>query len=109
MGLFFFFQKQLNTHANQTISNTISYHHSYNTNMSTSEVASMGEMKAKAAEWLNIKRELKTLGVEVCGVRKRLKLVEADLVKMMTHNHTETIDIEGKKVSRNKGVASKDL
>ena len=77
--------------------------------MENNKVVGVSEMKAKANEWLTVKRELKTLGTEVCGVRKRLKLIEADLVTMMTNSHTESINIDGKEVSRNKGVASKDL
>lgn len=77
--------------------------------MENNKVVGVSEMKAKANEWLTVKRELKALGTEVCGVRKRLKLIEADLVTMMTNSHTESINIDGKEVSRNKGVASKDV
>lgn len=72
-------------------------------------MSSMTEMRSKANEWMTVKRELKSASAEVNGIRKRLKTIESDLVRLMTTNHTEEIDVDGKKVSRSKGVGSKDV
>ena len=69
----------------------------------------MADMRAKANEWMTVKRELKEASSEVNGIRKRLKTIEADLVRLMATNHTEEVEVDGKKVSRNKGVGSKDV
>jgi hypothetical protein len=67
------------------------------------------EMHAKANEWMSVKRELKTACADVNVIRKRLKTIESDLVQLMTTNHTETVDVNGKTVSRSRGVGSKDI
>ena len=74
----------------------------------SNEEHGFSDITTKATEWLKVKRELKTLGTEVCSVRKKLKTVEAELVKMMAVKHMESVDVNGKTVSRNQGLASKD-
>lgn len=77
--------------------------------MSSSSVSTVTEMNTKANEWMTVKRELKSASAEVNGIRKRLKTIESDLVRLMTTNHMEEVNIDGKKVSRSKGVGSKDV
>lgn len=77
--------------------------------MSSSSVSTVTEMNTKANEWMKVKRELKSASAEVNGIRKRLKTIESDLVRLMTTNHMEEVNIDGKKVSRSKGVGSKDV
>lgn len=77
--------------------------------MSSNSVSTVTEMNTKANEWMQVKRELKSASAEVNGIRKRLKTIESDLVRLMTTNHMEEVNIDGKKVSRSKGVGSKDV
>jgi hypothetical protein len=73
--------------------------------MSTSTI----HMQKKAAEWLSVKHEMKDLASQATAVRKRLKTIESDLVSMMTTEHTETIDIDGKTIQRSRGLGTKDM
>jgi predicted nucleic acid-binding Zn-ribbon protein len=66
-------------------------------------------MKRKATEWLTTKGEVKALSGQMAALRKRLKSIETELVSLMVEHQLETIDMEGKKITRGRTVGSKDI
>ncbi len=75
----------------------------------TKRMVSVENMKRKASEWLEIKKELKAITSQTTAVRKKLKGIEMELVTMMTEKGVEVVDVDGKNISRHKAVVSKDV
>ena len=65
------------------------------------------ELKRKAREWISAKAEIKHLSTEATQLRKRLKLIETDLVQIMCDQTTEEVEVDGKVVRRARGLCEK--
>ena len=61
-------------------------------------------LKRKARDWLETKNEVVTLQKEATVVRKRLKLLEQELVRIMCDEQVEEIEVEGRLIHRAKAV-----
>ena len=65
------------------------------------------ELKRKAREWMSAKAEIKALSSEASQLRKRLKLIETDLVQIMCDQTTEEVEVDGKVVRRARALCEK--
>ena len=65
------------------------------------------ELKRKAREWITARQEIKAISAEATQLRKRLKLIEGDLVQLMCDHSTEDVEVDGKHISRARAVCEK--
>ena len=63
-------------------------------------------LKRKARMWLDTKQEVESIQREAAGVRKRLKLHEQELVRHMSADQVEELEVDGVSISRAKSIVT---
>ena len=67
-------------------------------------MSSTETLKRKARDWLETKQEVVSLQREATVVRKRLKMLEQELVRIMCDEQVEEVEVEGRLIHRAKAV-----